>query len=125
MPHQIVDVVEQSIRLCKVAVAEPIEVKVRHRNGVDTLDDGVRLEVSGARGVVEIGGQIDCQVAIPPSQKSTAKKPTAALGKSSRAASRVKLQVTNFQFPAKSEAHNGLHHVSLELRMGVNRPTHG
>ena len=31
MPHQIVDVVEQSIRLCKVAVAEPIEIKVRHR----------------------------------------------------------------------------------------------
>ena len=64
MPHQIKDVVEQSIRLSKVAVAEPIEVKVRHRDGVDTFDDGVRLKVAGARGVMEIGGQIDCQVAI-------------------------------------------------------------
>ena len=64
MPHQIEDVVEQSIRLSKVAVAEPIEVKVGHRDGVDTFDDGVRLKVASARGVMEIGGQIDCQVAI-------------------------------------------------------------
>jgi hypothetical protein len=43
---------------------------------------------------------------FPPSPKSTAKKTTAAPGKSSKNATKAKFPVTSFQFPANTEAHN-------------------
>jgi hypothetical protein len=46
--HEIVDIMQQRLRLGEVGVAQPIDVEVRHGHGVDAGSHGVGYEVSTA-----------------------------------------------------------------------------
>ena len=62
--HEIVDVMQQRLRLGEVGVAQQIDVKVRHSHRVDGGRHRVRYKVSGAWRVVQLRGEMYRQVAI-------------------------------------------------------------
>jgi hypothetical protein len=62
--HEIVDIMQQRLRLGEVGVAQQIDVKVRHGHRVDAGSHGVGYEVSAAWRVVQPRGEMYRQVAI-------------------------------------------------------------
>ena len=69
MAHEIVDIKQQRLRLGTVRVAQ-IDVKVRHGHRVNTGSHGVGYEVSAARRVVQLRGEMHRQIAIRGIQRS-------------------------------------------------------
>jgi hypothetical protein len=69
--HEIVDVMQQRLRLGEVGVAQQIDVKVRHGHRVDGGSHGIGYEVSGAWRVVQLRGEMYRQVAIGDIERGT------------------------------------------------------
>jgi len=68
--HEIVDIMQQRLRLGAVRVAQQIDVKVRHGHRVNTGSHGVGYEVFAARRVVQLRGEMHRQIAIRGIQRS-------------------------------------------------------
>jgi hypothetical protein len=62
--HEIVDVMQPRLRLGEVGVVQQIDIEARHGHRVDARSHGVGYEVSGARRVVQLRGEMHRQVTI-------------------------------------------------------------
>jgi len=62
--HEIVDVMQQRLRLGEVGVVQQIDVEVQHGHCVDAGSHGVGHKISGARCVVQLRGEMHRQVVI-------------------------------------------------------------